>query len=175
MQSSGEDGRNSSRPWGSKVVDDGHEALRQQITGVRTELLTELRRVEEVQEGRHRQNSERLDNLEHILGGNGNPGLVRIVTGFIAESRTREEERKLQQQEVKNALDQHNAAQSWKLNVFMAIVSVLALAVGILTIVVSVHASNKGLLTWPKMHAMDDGKQDAHMDAGGPVILTSTK
>ncbi len=123
--------------------------------------MTELRRVEEMQKVCYRNTSERLDVFDHILSGNGKPGLVTIVTGFIAESRTREEERKLQQQEVKGALEKHNADQSWKLNVFMAIVSVLLLAVAILTIIVTVHASNKGMITWPNIDPMGDWTQDA--------------
>ena len=88
---------------------EGQAGLQQQIHGVRRELLSEIRRVEQVQEGRHKENSARLDDMDHVLNGNGQQGLVRIVTEFVTDSRARDDERKkqltAQQEIVKAALE----------------------------------------------------------------------
>jgi hypothetical protein len=124
------------------IGNDNKAGLHQQIIGVRNELLAEVRRVEELQQERHQQNVDRLDEIDHVLLGNGQPGFVKTVTDYIAESRGRDAA-------VKESLDRHNAKQNWKLNLFMALVAFLTLLVGALAFVVSVSARDKGLLTWP--------------------------
>lgn len=110
------------RPGETKVAEyeEGQAGLQQQLHGVRRELLSEIKRVEQIQEGRHKENSARLDDMDHVLNGNGQQGLVRIVTDFVADSRARDDERKkqvaAQQESVKAALEAHNVAQTLRDN-----------------------------------------------------------
>ena len=127
------------------AIDEGHDAIRHQIEGVRTELLSEIRRVEQVQTERHEQNVARLDDVEHILGGNGQPGIVKILTEFIADSKARDDERKMQQAEVKDDLEKHNQKQTNKYNRIMIIIAILGLAVAWLTYVDTRSAAKNGV------------------------------
>jgi len=58
-----------------KQLQEGQFGIQEQLF----EISTNVRTQKSVQEERHTHNVKRLDDLEHILDGNGQPGLVKTV------------------------------------------------------------------------------------------------